>query len=53
VCPESGDAGVRKIQGRCYSNEEIINTVKVCQKLSSPDNLLFLGGAGGRKQRDL
>ncbi|MFA7352228.1 MAG: cobalamin-dependent protein, partial [Dehalococcoidales bacterium] len=47
MCPESGDAGVRKIQGRCYSNEEIINTVKICQKYHIPLTFFFSVGLSG------
>jgi B12-binding domain/radical SAM domain protein len=47
MTPESGDAGVRKIQGRCYSNEEIINTVKVCQKYHLPITFFFSVGLSG------
>ncbi len=47
MCPESGDAGVRKIQGRCYSNEEIIDTVKVCHKYHIPVSFFFSVGLSG------
>jgi B12-binding domain/radical SAM domain protein len=47
MTPESGDAGVRKIQGRCYSNEEIINTVRICQKYHLPITFFFSVGLSG------
>ncbi|MDD4924200.1 MAG: cobalamin-dependent protein [Dehalococcoidales bacterium] len=50
MTPESGDAGVRKIQGRCYSNEEIINTVKVCQKYHIPLTFFFSVGLSGENR---
>jgi B12-binding domain/radical SAM domain protein len=47
MTPESGDAGVRKIQGRCYSNEEIIDTVRVCHKYHLPVTFFFSVGLSG------
>lgn len=47
MCPESGDEGVRSAQGRCYSNDEIINTVKLCHRYHIPVTFFFSVGLSG------
>jgi B12-binding domain/radical SAM domain protein len=46
-CPESGLCSIRKTQGRCYTNEEIINTVKLCHKFHISVQIFFTTGLAG------
>jgi B12-binding domain/radical SAM domain protein len=46
-CPESGNRDVRKIQGRGYTNEEIIDTIQLCYKYRIPVTLFFSIGLAG------
>lgn len=50
MCPESGNEGVRNAQGRHYSNEEIINTVKLCHRYHIPVTFFFSVGLAGEDQ---
>jgi B12-binding domain/radical SAM domain protein len=46
-CPESGSCAVRKAQGRCYTNEEIVNTVKLCHRYHISVQTFFTAGLAG------
>jgi B12-binding domain/radical SAM domain protein len=47
ICPDSGNFGVRKAQGRNYSNEDLINTVKLCHRYHIPVTTFFSMGLSG------
>jgi B12-binding domain/radical SAM domain protein len=46
-CPESGHYNARRIQGRRYSNGEILDTVKLCYKYRIPVTLFLSTGLAG------
>ncbi len=50
MCPESGDKGVREIQGRCYSNDDIIDSVKLCHRYHIPITFFFSVGLSGENR---
>jgi len=47
MSPESGDYEVRRAHGRNYTNGELLNTVKLCQKHGIPLTLFFMLGLAG------
>jgi B12-binding domain/radical SAM domain protein len=47
LCPDSGDYNIRKTQGRHYTNEELIGTVKLCHKYHIPVTTFFSVGLPG------
>jgi B12-binding domain/radical SAM domain protein len=46
-CPESGNCNVRNKQGKHYSNEEILDTMKLCYKYRIPVTLFLSTGLAG------
>jgi len=46
-CPDTGDDGVRRAQGRCYSTEDILKTVKLCNRYHIPVQVFFSVGLVG------
>jgi B12-binding domain/radical SAM domain protein len=44
MSPESGSYEVRKVHGRNYTNNELLTTVKLCQKHGIPLTLFFMLG---------
>jgi B12-binding domain/radical SAM domain protein len=42
ISPESGDNIVRILQGRNYSNEELIRNLKICLKFEVPISVFFM-----------
>jgi B12-binding domain/radical SAM domain protein len=46
-CPESGNSNVRERQGRHYSNEDIVDTIKLCYKYRIPVTLFLSTGLAG------
>ncbi len=47
ICPDAGSCDVRKIQGRPYSNDDLLNTVKVCYRYHIPIVVFFSIGLSG------
>jgi len=47
ICAESGAYDVRRAQGRCYSNEELLRTVKLCHSYHIPVTVFFSVGLAG------
>jgi hypothetical protein len=47
MCPDSGSEEVRRLQGRQYSNEDILNTIKLCHKYHMPVVVFFSIGLSG------
>ena len=47
LCPDSGNYCVRKAQGRCYSNEELLKSIKLCYKYHIPVTTFFSIGLSG------
>ena len=47
ICPDSGNDCVRKAQGRCYSNEELLKSIKLCYKYHIPVTSFFSIGLSG------
>jgi B12-binding domain/radical SAM domain protein len=45
--PDSGNCEVRKKQGRIYSNEDILNTVRICHRYHIPVTVFFASGLAG------
>jgi hypothetical protein len=46
-CPESGNRNVRRMQGRGYSNEDILNTIRLSYKYKIPVTLFLSTGLAG------
>ena len=49
-CPESGLCSVRKTQGRCYTNEDIVNTVQLCHRYHISVQIFFTTGLSGESK---
>ncbi len=47
ICPDSGSCSVRKRQGRNYTTEELLDTVKLCHKYHIPVTVFFSVGLAG------
>ncbi len=47
ICPDSGAYNVRKAQGRCYSDEDLISTIKLCHRYHIPVTVFFAVGLAG------
>jgi B12-binding domain/radical SAM domain protein len=47
ICPDSGACDVRRAQGRCYSNEDLLNTVELCYRYHIPVTVFFSVGLAG------
>jgi radical SAM superfamily enzyme YgiQ (UPF0313 family) len=51
MCPDSGSEEVRKLQGRKYSDKDILNTIKLCHKYHMPVVVFFsIGLCGDNKE---
>jgi B12-binding domain/radical SAM domain protein len=50
ICPDTGDYNVRRAQGRLYSNEDLLNTVKLCHKYHIPVTTFLSIGLAGESQ---
>ncbi|MDD4924126.1 MAG: radical SAM protein [Dehalococcoidales bacterium] len=47
ICPDSGSCDVRKLQGRGYSNEDLLNTAKLCYQNDIMITFFFSDGLSG------
>lgn len=47
ICPDTGNCNIRKAQGRNYSNEDLLNTVKLCHRYHIPVTSFFSIGLAG------
>jgi B12-binding domain/radical SAM domain protein len=47
ICPDSGDYNIRRAQGRYYSNDDLLKTVKLCHKYHIPVTTFFSVGLPG------
>ena len=47
ICPDTGNCNIRKAQGRNYSNEELLNTIKLCHRYHIPVTSFFSVGLTG------
>jgi radical SAM superfamily enzyme YgiQ (UPF0313 family) len=47
ICPDTGCEKVRRTQGRHYSNEELLDTVKLCYRYHIPVQVFFSVGLAG------
>jgi B12-binding domain/radical SAM domain protein len=53
VCPDTGCEKVRKLQGKNYSNEDLINTIKLCHKYYIPVVPFFSVGLSGETNESI
>ena len=53
LCPEAGSCAVRQAQGRHYSNEEILDTVNLCNKYHIPVTTFFSVGLAGETEQTM
>jgi len=53
ICPDSGAYDVRRAQGRCYSNEDLLRTVKLCHRYHIPVTVFFSVGLAGETQETI
>lgn len=47
ICPDSGAYDVRRSQGRCYSNENLLSTVNLCHRYHIAVQVFFSVGLAG------
>jgi B12-binding domain/radical SAM domain protein len=47
ICPDTGAYDVRRAQGRLYSNEDLLNTAKLCHRYHIPVQVFFSVGLAG------
>jgi B12-binding domain/radical SAM domain protein len=47
ICPDSGAYDVRRSQGRCYSNEDLLRTIKLCHRYHILVVVFFSVGLAG------
>lgn len=52
-CPDTGSDEVRKILGRKYSNEQLIETIKICHKYHVPVTNFFSVGLAGETEKHM
>jgi len=53
ICPDTGCDAVRKILGRHYSTEDLLNTVKLCHKYLIPVTSFFSVGLAGENRENI
>ncbi len=53
ICPDTGCEEVRRRQGRPYSNEELIETIKLCHRYHLPVTVFFSAGLAGETQETM
>lgn len=53
ICPDSGNCNVRKTQGRQYSNEDLLNTIKICHRYHIPVTTFFSVGLAGESDNTI
>lgn len=53
LCPDTGSEKVRKLLGRNYSNENLLNTIKLCHKYRIPVTHFFSVGLAGETESDM
>ncbi len=52
-CPDTGSDEVRKILGRNYSNEQLLETIKLCHKYHVPVTNFFSVGLAGETEKHM
>ena len=53
ICPDTGAEPVRWAQGRCYSNEDLLNNVKLCHRYHIPVQIFFSIGLVGETEETI
>jgi B12-binding domain/radical SAM domain protein len=53
LCPDTGSEKVRKLLGRHYSNDKLLETVKLCHKYGMPVTNFFSVGLAGETDADI
>jgi B12-binding domain/radical SAM domain protein len=53
ICPDTGDDCVRNVQGRQYSTEDLLNSVKICHKYHIPIQFFFSVGLAGETKETI
>jgi radical SAM superfamily enzyme YgiQ (UPF0313 family) len=53
LCPDTGSEKVRKLLGRHYSNNKLLETVKLCHKYGIPVTNFFSVGLAGETEADI
>ncbi len=53
ICADSGAHAVRRAQGRCYSNEDLLKTVKLCHRYHIPVTVFLSVGLAGETRETI
>ncbi len=53
LCADSGAFAVRRAQGRCYTNEELLKTVQLCHRYHLPVTVFLSIGLAGETQETI
>jgi radical SAM superfamily enzyme YgiQ (UPF0313 family) len=53
ICPDSGCDEVRKRQGRNYSKEELLDSIKLCHRYHLPVTVFFSAGLSGETRETM
>jgi B12-binding domain/radical SAM domain protein len=53
LCPDTGSDRVRRLLGRHYSNESLLNTISLCHKYRIPVTNFFSVGLAGETEHDV
>lgn len=53
ICPDTGSDCVRDLQGRRYSTEELLNSVKICHRYHIPIQFFFSVGLAGETKETI
>jgi B12-binding domain/radical SAM domain protein len=53
ICPDAGSVSIRKAQGRNYSNEDLLNTIKLCHRYHIPVTTFFSTGLAGETSESI
>jgi radical SAM superfamily enzyme YgiQ (UPF0313 family) len=53
ICPDTGADSVRMAQGRCYTTEELLESVKICHRYHIPVQIFFSVGLVGETRETI
>lgn len=53
ICPDTGACDVRKSLGRCYSNENLLNTIRICHRYHIPVTVFLSFGLAGETDENI
>jgi hypothetical protein len=53
ICPDSGSSLVRQIQGRDYSNQDLLDSIELCHHYNIPVTVFFSSGMAGEDNKSI